>query len=348
MITLIACGHSIGGVHSVDHPEIVPGPVNASNKLSFDTTLGVLDNNVVLEYLDNSTANPLIRNTNDTLNSDKRIFAADGNATMRKLADPKFFKAQCEAVFERMLDLVPGDVTLSTPLEPADVRPYIEKFQLNANGSIDFSGLIRVRVTPITGRNKNALTASIIPNSRNGSAVNEIIARPSRFRGGTSFGYLDEELQFFEFSQTLNADDVFSSFNIRINDITYDNSKTGGYPINPDLLYQKAQSCQPFDSTTSQGALTITAAISKSLLQGDVVPQMRIVRKIRVQGNFIPRLEEDIVPMVASGKNAGEYAYFTATTKTNVESLRTSFDLEVGDSKVEFLNTGGLLEQKCT
>jgi hypothetical protein len=28
MITLVACGHSIGGVHGVDFPEIVPNPPN--------------------------------------------------------------------------------------------------------------------------------------------------------------------------------------------------------------------------------------------------------------------------------------------------------------------------------
>jgi hypothetical protein len=39
MITLIACGHSIGGGHSVDHPEIVTGTVSAENKLSFDSNI---------------------------------------------------------------------------------------------------------------------------------------------------------------------------------------------------------------------------------------------------------------------------------------------------------------------
>jgi hypothetical protein len=65
-------------VHSVDYTEIVSSPITAENKAGFDTTLGEIDNNVVLEYLKNSTANPLVVNANDTLNSNKRIFAADG------------------------------------------------------------------------------------------------------------------------------------------------------------------------------------------------------------------------------------------------------------------------------
>jgi hypothetical protein len=199
VITLIACGHSIGGVHSVDHPEMVSGPVSAENKASFDTTKGVMDNNVVLEYLDNSTANPSIVNTNNTLNLEKRIFAAYENATMRKLANKAYFKAQCEVAFEKMLDFVAGDVTLSEPLGPADIRPCIESYQLK-DGSVDFSGRLRVRIKPGTGRDQHALTASLIPASRNGISVAEIAARHATFRGGTSFGYLDEEFTLFEFS----------------------------------------------------------------------------------------------------------------------------------------------------
>jgi catalase (peroxidase I) len=58
IVTLIACSHSIGGVHSVDYTDIVSSPITAENKAGFDTTLGEIDNNVVLKYLKNSTANP--------------------------------------------------------------------------------------------------------------------------------------------------------------------------------------------------------------------------------------------------------------------------------------------------
>jgi hypothetical protein len=264
---------------------------------------------------------------------------------MDKLADPQYFKSQCEAVFERMLGLVPEDITLSAPLAPADVRPYIEEFHLDADGSVRFSGRIRVRITPITGRDSNTMTAFIVPNSRNGSVVTEIAARRAKFRGGTSFGYLDEEFLWFEFSQNLNTSDIFSSFNIRVNDIIYDNGDTGGYPVNTEVLFQKAQSCRTFDATTKQGTLKVTAAISRSLLQGDIVPIVRIVQKTKVQGNFIPRLKEEVIPMERSSKESGEYAYFTASTMVGVDGLRTSFDLEVGGSKVEFLSTGVLAGQ---
>jgi hypothetical protein len=92
IVTLIACSHSIGGVYSVDYTEIVSSPVAAENKAGFDTTLGEIDNNVVLEYLKNSTANLLVVNANDTLNSNKHIFAVDGRVTIRKLSNKGYLK----------------------------------------------------------------------------------------------------------------------------------------------------------------------------------------------------------------------------------------------------------------
>ena len=346
MITLIACGHSIGGVHSVDHPEIVSGPVSAENKASFDTTLGVLDNNVVLEYLDNSTANPLVVNPNNTLNSDKRIFAADDNKTMRKLADKAYFKSQCEAAFEKMLSLVPGDVTLTEPLEPADIRPYISSYSLK-DGSVQFSGRIRVRITPVTGRDSDSLTASIIPKSRGNTTVAEIAARRATFQGGTSFGYLDENFQWFEFDQTLNATEAFDSFTIRVNDDTYDNGGTGGYPVNADILYQDAQSCVAWDATKQEGTLTITAAVSKAILKGGATPQINVVKKNKIQGNFIPRLQPETIPMIRASKETAEYVYFTASTILSADGLAPTVDIEVGDSKVEYITTTGLTQQEC-
>jgi hypothetical protein len=347
MITLIACGHSIGGVHSVDHPEIVSGPVSAENKPSFDNSSAVLDNNVVLEYLNNSTANPLIVNTNNTLNSDKRIFAADDSATMRKLADKSYFKSQCETVFEKMLSLVPGDVTLTEPLEPADIRPYIGKYQLNADGTLQFSGRIRVRITPVTGRDANTLVASLIPSSRNGKNMSEIVAQPAPMGGGTSFGYFDEEFQWFEFDQIMKASEAFESFKIRVNDVTYDNAGTGGYPINPKILYQEPQSCVVIDAGTNQGTLNVTAAISKTLLATGAAPQITVVKKAKQQRNFIPRLEPEVIPMVPSGKETADYSYFTASTTLSLDSLEVTFDIEAGGEKVEYIETNSLTNHEC-
>ena len=347
MITLIACGHSVGVVHSVDHPELVSGTPSLDNTHSFDTTSAVLDNAPVLEYLNNSTTNPLVVNANDTLNSDKRIFASDNGVTMKKLADPSYFKSQCENVFGRMLNLVPGDVTLSEPLEPADIRPYITSYSLNADGTVSIDGTIRVRVTPVTDRDQNNLTVSLIPASRNGSKVAEIAAPHATYLGGTSTGFNDEVLVWFEFYQSMNASEAFSSFDIRVNDVTYDNGGTGGYPVNLDVLYQQKQSCLVKGADNDHWELNVTAAVSKSILESGATPQIRLVHRVAIQGFQIPRLEQEAFPMTRSSKEMADHVYYTTTVIISPADLMTTFDIEVGDSKVQYISTGALLSTLC-
>lgn len=155
---------------------------------------------------------------------------------------------------------------------------------------------------------------------------------------------MDEQFSWFKFSQTLNATDRFDSFNIRVNDQTYDNEKTGGYPIDSQILYQKTQSCVTLDSATNQWSLKVTAAVSKEL-QGE--PRIRVVHRKFAQGQFIPSLEQEVVGMERSSKETAEYVYYTATTPLDSRELRTTFDIEVGDSKVEFISTGALTSQNC-
>ncbi|KAF2224424.1 heme peroxidase [Elsinoe ampelina] len=355
MITLVACGHTIGGVHSVDHPEIViNGPADPANVARFDNTTGTYDNRVVTEYLDNTSQNPLLRNTNDTLNSDKRIFSADGNQTMSRLADPTVFKAQCESLLERMINLVPGDVTLTEPHQPADIRPYIQTYLVKGNGSLELAGRVRVRTSDVTGRNTSDLTVALLPTDRAGAALPEIPANIATFRSGISSGYLRERFQWYEFNTTIPATTAIQSFNIRLttlstgNAIVYDNAGTGGYPVNPDILFLRPQSCTSFDTATNTGTMTINVAISKSLLsQTATPPQIRIVQKTPQPRNFIPKLTDEVVPLEKTGRETAQYTFYQAKPVVGSSGLSTSFDVEVGDSKLEFQETGDMTGRSC-
>jgi hypothetical protein len=165
--------------------------------------------------------------------------------------------------------------------------------------------------------------------------------------GGTSFGYFDEEFQWFEFDQIMKASEAFESFKIRVNDVTYDNAGTGGYPINPKILYQEPQSCVVIDAGTNQGTLNVTAAISKTLLATGAAPQITVVKKAKQQRNFIPRLEPEVIPMVPSGKETADYSYFTASTTLSLDSLEVTFDIEAGGEKVEYIETNSLTNHEC-
>ncbi|KAJ7144386.1 heme peroxidase [Mycena epipterygia] len=85
MISLVACGHTFGGVQHAAFPDIVPelnDPTSTLSVAHFDTTFVHFDNNVAIEYISGTTQNPLVLGFNDTTNSDMRIFSSDGDATM--------------------------------------------------------------------------------------------------------------------------------------------------------------------------------------------------------------------------------------------------------------------------
>ncbi|KAJ7354168.1 heme peroxidase [Mycena albidolilacea] len=116
MIQLVACGHSLGGVRNPDFADMVPE--DGTHKF-FDSTQATFDNNVVTGYLDSTTENPLVVAQNATFRSDLRIFNSDGNKTMEALANADAFASTCATVMEKMINTVPGGVTLTEPIEPA-------------------------------------------------------------------------------------------------------------------------------------------------------------------------------------------------------------------------------------
>jgi hypothetical protein len=55
MIQLTACGHTLGGVHATEFPELV-----GEGEAPSDSTVSEFDEKIVTEYLDNNTTNPLV------------------------------------------------------------------------------------------------------------------------------------------------------------------------------------------------------------------------------------------------------------------------------------------------
>ncbi|KAK7018135.1 hypothetical protein R3P38DRAFT_2405926, partial [Favolaschia claudopus] len=110
----------------------------------FDSTFSQFDNKIATEFIDGTTQNPLVVGFNDTTNSDKRIFASDGNSTMRAFADsPSLFAATCADLFARMLDTVPSNVQLTDVLTPLPVKPSSVALILDGD-NIQLSGQVRL------------------------------------------------------------------------------------------------------------------------------------------------------------------------------------------------------------
>ncbi|KAJ7111057.1 heme peroxidase [Mycena epipterygia] len=146
MISLVACGHTFGGVQHAAFPNIVPEFYDPTDTLSvahFDSTFVHFDNNIAMEYISGTTKDPLVVGMNDTTNSDKRIFGSDGNATMASFAkSPELYASTCATLFARMLDTVPKGVELTEVITPLPVKPSNLALLLD-NDTVQFSGEVR-------------------------------------------------------------------------------------------------------------------------------------------------------------------------------------------------------------
>lgn len=96
-------------------------------------------------WIDGTTKDPLAVGKNKTTNSDARIFAADGNRTMKAFAhDAKTFAKTCANLFERMINLVPKGVKLTDVITPIPVKPMSVQLGLSDEGALLLTGSIRV------------------------------------------------------------------------------------------------------------------------------------------------------------------------------------------------------------
>ena len=118
-IGLTACGHTMGGVHYSNFPQVVPessvGVNNSGGRVAFDDTVANFDINVVQQYIQGNGARggPLVTTSNKTVQSDLRLYSSDGNTTVRKLGQSmEQFQSTCTTLISRMLDTVPRGVTL--------------------------------------------------------------------------------------------------------------------------------------------------------------------------------------------------------------------------------------------
>ena len=173
-IGLTACGHTMGGVHHDEFPQIIPesaiGVDNAAGRIAFDDTVANFDNNVVQDYI-SGTGNrggPLVTTTNKTVQADLRLFSSDGNATIQKLAQSRDnFRSTCTSLFTRMLDTVPKGVTLTPPIDPGSVKYSNLSLNVDWTGKATLSGFLRYIEVAGSASAPTSLTVTVI--DRDGS-----------------------------------------------------------------------------------------------------------------------------------------------------------------------------------
>lgn len=244
MIQLTACGHTLGGVHSTDFPELTP-PGAKNSEAPSDSTVAVFDNRVVTEYLDGKTENPLVVGPSAGLNknSDFKVFNSDGNKTLEELRDPDTFRAVCKKVLQKMIDVVPPGVALSDPIAPYNVKPVGLQLTLERGGNaLALKGYIRVRTTGLT---KDGIkhVAVTYKDSQGSAACGASSCTLTSTVQGVGQGF-DETFAFFPLDGTIPASSGISSFTVTVHHCDgtsklYDNN-SHGYPMQDAVVFQGA------------------------------------------------------------------------------------------------------------
>ncbi|KAM5354777.1 hypothetical protein ACJ41O_001423 [Fusarium nematophilum] len=349
MVAMVACGHALGGVHSVDFPDItgIPADPNNDTSVPFQKDVSHFHNGVVTEFLSGKTKNPLVVASNNTLNSDKRIFNSD-RATMKKLATKAGFDTMCADVFTRMIDTVPKSVKLTSVIEPYDVKPYIDELSLDSKGNLRFKGAIRLRVTKGSGRNPDDLAVKLVYADRNGKGKVVVPTTRPNWQAGLTIGLSGEQFVSFEFDTTIKGTSGISKFWVQETvpstkvTKTHDNQKTGGYKVGDTVLYQLSQSCLKVDALATGAAPMVVTAMVRENRASDPLT-LKVTRKVPRRGVAVPQLKTELTQFKATGKKSNGWVAYQAKTKVSEGFER--FDIALGGSKptaVEFLNAASM------
>ena len=329
MIMVTACGHSLGGVHAANFPLIVAPNTVPNDYSTMDSTGTVFDEKVASEYVAGTTTNPLVVGLSQrySRNSDLAVYKSDSNKTIKALADPNYFQTQCQSILQKMIEVVPGNVTLAAnPIAPYEVKPYgLQLYLQDASGkTATFSGDIRVRTT-----SRSPASVRIVYKDRNGGSSCTNDCTITTESAGAAAGF-DDSFSFYSFSDTIPTSTSISAFSVVVTNTdasteTFDNNGSG-YPIQDTLLFQYPQSC-----STSSSPLTVTAAVRNSTSSQ---PTLNVVGRAYKTGIIVPTFNTTSSSMT-SGPSAGSYTLYNITVRLNTtQSATARFNLTLPSSTI--------------
>lgn len=304
MIQVTACGHTLGGVHNADFPDLVPNGSAPNGEAPLDTTDAVFDNKVVTEYLDGSTKNALVVGPSVQLDkhSDFKVFNSDGNKTMTALANAAAFTDTCKTVLQKMIDVVPDGVVLGDPIQAYKLKPVGLQLTLADGGSsLLFTGYIRVKTTGLAKGSIKSVTINY--KDRKGAAGSAITSTVN----GVTQGF-DDTFEWYPISSSISTDTGISSFTVTVTNAdgtttNYDNNGNS-YPLQDTVIFQKPQSCL----LPSTGALTLVAAVHKDALANGA--KANITYKLAQTNSPAPSLNTAQIDLT-KGQCVGNYTFFS-------------------------------------
>ncbi|KAI1170310.1 heme peroxidase [Nemania sp. FL0916] len=310
MIQVVACGHSVGSVHELEFPEIVPVGTTSDGERPMDSTVHQFDNKVVTEYISGNTTNPMVvgPSVQATRNSDFKVFNSDGNVTMQALADPETFNNICATVLRKMIEVVPDGVVLTDPIQPYTVKPVDMQLTLNSGAStMQLSGLIRVRSTDFGDDSAERVLLTYKDRS-GGDNCGELGCTYTADLLGATQGF-DDTFVWFPIDVDIPVASGISSFTLTVNMASgtsnaYDNNGDS-YPMQDAILLQKPQSC------LLEGNLQVTAAVRNDI-KSPANLYLSYKTPVGDPNRPIPTLGNTTVAMT-KGDCVGSYTFYTAT-----------------------------------
>ncbi|MCJ1271596.1 hypothetical protein MMC22_011498 [Lobaria immixta] len=205
-IALTACGHSMGGVHHENFPQVVTEAAvstnNADGRAPFDESVAAFDVKVVNEYLSGTgdRGGALVTTSNKTVQSDLRLYLSDKNATMKKLSSSADeFASTCSTLVARMIDTVPKGVSLTPVIQPAHVKLINTTLSLDNKGDMKLSASVRYLQNSGAAPAPDSLKVSLIGRSGTPATDNVEATSGATDVGTSAFG----PTRFYTF--TLNA-----------------------------------------------------------------------------------------------------------------------------------------------
>lgn len=307
MIRVVACGHSIGGVHSPEFAYLLPpNPVNGVG--FFDTTPSRFDNKIIIEYLAGNTTNPLVTGPSVALqqNSDMIVFAGDNNQTVQGLQDPATFQSICRSLLQRMIEVVPNPATLSAPVLPYALKPASLQLTLIDEGSsLLLEGWIRVRTTALH-TSISSLDVTYTDRARRSCRSNSCICTLKA--AGTSNGF-DDSFVWFPLNITIPSNSGIASFmcTLRFVDGTTEPFDNNGawFPIPDAVLLQSPRSC-----LSGNGELRVTAAVNDE--RSSIPVTLVVYQKVPGAGP-VAVLSSNTTTMSKEGRAGPYYNFYTAS-----------------------------------
>ncbi|KAK4162775.1 putative fungistatic metabolite [Cladorrhinum sp. PSN259] len=346
MVQLVACGHTLGSVHSTEFPNIVPA---ATGQIPFDSTVAGYDNKIAVEYVAKNTTNPLVVGAAAGIgrNADFKVFSRDNNATIATLTDPVYFRDTCQAVLAKMINAVPSTVTLTAPITPYTVKPQDMQLTLNSGGNTFLlTGRIRVRTTEVSG---STITNVVLTwKDRNGGNTCGSLSHcaVTATMQGVATGF-DDTFAMFPIEATIPVSSGVSSFTITINrndgsSELYDNNGNS-YPLSDAVILQKPQSCL----LQTSGQLTATALVRNDIGNVPVDLDISYLVPRADTNNPVPSVNTATVGM-AKGDCVGLYTFYTASyTIAGGQSYNARLTVNAGGFTDDF-NKASALGGTCS